>query len=53
MTTASMPLFYNSVVALDRKAHERLRTAPPNEFRCARGHGTRAGADGGVWTDRP
>lgn len=32
MTTASMPLFYNSVVALDRKAHERLRITPPNEF---------------------
>ncbi len=32
MTTASMPLFYNSVVALDRKAHQRLRITPPNEF---------------------
>ena len=32
MTTASMPLFYSSVVALDRKAHERLRITPPNEY---------------------
>jgi hypothetical protein len=32
MTTASMPLFYNSVVALDRKAHERLKITPPNDY---------------------
>src|SRR5580693_6407033 len=32
MTTASMPLFYKSVVALDRQAHARLKVRPPDNF---------------------
>ena len=32
MTTASMPLFYKSVVALDRQAHARLRVRVPDNF---------------------
>jgi hypothetical protein len=31
-TTASMPLFYKSVVALDRQAHARLRVRPLDNF---------------------
>jgi SapC len=32
MVKASMPLFYNSLVALDRKAHVRLKVRPPDDF---------------------
>ena len=32
MTKPPMPLFYNEVVALDRKAHAKLRTRPPDNF---------------------
>ena len=32
MTTASMPLFYKSVVALDRNAHARLKVRDPENF---------------------
>jgi SapC len=32
MTTASMPLFYNSIAALDRNTHARLRISPPDNF---------------------
>ncbi len=32
MTTASMPLFYKSVVALDRQAHARLRVRAPDNY---------------------
>jgi hypothetical protein len=32
MTSASMPLFYNSVVALDRQAHARLKVRAPDNY---------------------
>jgi SapC len=32
MTKPPMPLFYNEVVALDRRAHAKLRARPPDNF---------------------
>jgi SapC len=32
MTTASLPLFYNRLVMLDRQAHARLRFRPPENY---------------------
>jgi SapC len=32
MTKASLPLFYNSIVPLDRQAHARLRVRPPDTY---------------------
>jgi SapC protein len=32
MVTASLPLFYQNVVALDRRAHARLKLKPPQDY---------------------